>query len=120
MEFSFALKFLANFSVNPGKVYIEVHISRYINYNKSLVLKYYVNMNDSPVSDLLRQVSIKTENHLVAFLIIVGNIVQKLEEVHDHTVSLIQLDQFTMSHMFQDQLLNQVQKLSTIQHALQE
>ena len=35
--------------------------------NKNLVLKNYVNMNDSPVSDLLRQVSIKTENHLVDF-----------------------------------------------------
>ena len=30
-------------------------------------LKYYADMNDAPVSDLLRQPSIKTENHLMAF-----------------------------------------------------
>ena len=30
-------------------------------------LKYYANMNDAPVSDLLRQAVIKTENHLMAF-----------------------------------------------------
>ena len=30
-------------------------------------LKYYANMNNAPVTDLLRQASIKTENHLMAF-----------------------------------------------------
>ena len=30
-------------------------------------LKYYADMNDAPVSDLLRQTSIKTENHLMDF-----------------------------------------------------
>ena len=30
-------------------------------------LKYYADMNDVPVTDLLRQASIKTENHLVVF-----------------------------------------------------
>ena len=35
--------------------------------NKTLVLNYYVNINDEPVSDLLRQASIKTENQLMAF-----------------------------------------------------
>ena len=30
-------------------------------------LKYYADMNDVPVTDLLRQASIKTENHLMAF-----------------------------------------------------
>ena len=30
-------------------------------------LKYYVDMNDAPVTDLLRQASIKTENHLMGF-----------------------------------------------------
>ena len=30
-------------------------------------LKYYADMNDAPVTDLLRQDSIKTENHLMAF-----------------------------------------------------
>ena len=32
-----------------------------------MVLKYYEDMNDAPVTELLRQASIKTENHLMAF-----------------------------------------------------
>ena len=35
--------------------------------NKTLGLKYYENINDAPVSDLLRQASIKTENHSMDF-----------------------------------------------------
>ena len=35
--------------------------------NKTLGLKYCVDMNDAPLSDLLRQDSINTENQLVAF-----------------------------------------------------
>ena len=35
--------------------------------NKTLGLKYYTDMNDAPVTDLLRQASIKTDNHLMAF-----------------------------------------------------
>ena len=60
---------LAKFSANPGKVQFEVlvHILRYIRYNKTLGLKYYSDMNDAPVSELLRQASIKTENHLMVF-----------------------------------------------------
>ena len=30
-------------------------------------LNFYANINDAPVSDLLRQASIKTENHLMDF-----------------------------------------------------
>ena len=30
-------------------------------------LKYYADINDAPVTDLMRQASIKTENHLMAF-----------------------------------------------------
>ena len=30
-------------------------------------LKYYADINDAPVTDLLRQASIKTENHLMSF-----------------------------------------------------
>ena len=47
-------------------------------------------------------------------------IFQTLEEVQEHTLFFIKVGQFTMAHMFQDQLLNTVQKVSTIQHALQE
>ena len=32
-----------------------------------MVLKYYTDMNDAPVSDLLKQASIKTENQLMDF-----------------------------------------------------
>ena len=39
----------------------------YIGDNKTLVLKYYADMNDAPVTDLLRQSSIKTKNHLMDF-----------------------------------------------------
>ena len=44
-----------------------VHILRYIRDNKTLGLKYYANINYAPVSDILRQASIKTENQLMAF-----------------------------------------------------
>ena len=107
---------------NPGKVQVEVlvHILRYIRDNNTLGLKYYANMKDAPVSDLLRQVSIKIENHLMDFLILVEKIVQKLAEVQDHTLYFMKVGQLTMAYMFQDQLMNQVQKVSTMQHALQE
>ena len=60
---------LETFSANPGKVKFErlVHLLIYIRENKTLGLKYYADMNDAPVSDLLRQTSIKTDNHLMAF-----------------------------------------------------
>ena len=60
---------LAKFSENPGKVDFGglVHLLRCIRDNKTLGFKYYSNMNDSPVTDLLRQASIKTENHLMDF-----------------------------------------------------
>ena len=66
---SFAVHKLANFSSNPGKVHFEglVHLLRYIRDNKTLGLKYYADMNDAPVSDLLRQASIKTDNQLMTF-----------------------------------------------------
>ena len=35
--------------------------------NKSLGLKYYADMNDAPVTDMLRQAGIKTDNHLMHF-----------------------------------------------------
>ena len=69
MDLSFAVHMVETFSVNPSKLYFEVllHILRYIRYNKTLGLKSYANMNDAPVNDLLRQASIKTENHLMDF-----------------------------------------------------
>ena len=122
MDFSFSVQKLANFSSNAGKLHFEgfVHILGYIRDNNTLGLKYYADMNDAPVSDLLRKYSIKTENQLMDFLILVGNIVHTLAEVQEHKLYFIKVVQFTMAHMFQDQLINQVQKVSTMQHALQE
>ena len=56
VELSFAVHKLAKFSANPGKVHFEglVHLLRYIRDNKTLVLKYYADLNDAPVTDLLR------------------------------------------------------------------
>ena len=66
---SFAVHKLEKFSENPGIVHFEVlvHILRYIRDNNTLVLKYYDDINDARVSDLLRQASIKTENKLMVF-----------------------------------------------------
>ena len=69
VELGFAVHKLAKFSENPVKVKSEglVHLLRYIRDNNTLGLKYYADMNDAPVSYLLRQSSIKTENCLMAF-----------------------------------------------------
>ena len=40
---------------------------RYIRDNNTLVLKYYADLNDVPVTDLLSQANIKTNNHLMDF-----------------------------------------------------
>ena len=60
---------LTRFSANPGKLRFDifVHLLRYIRCNKPLGLKYYSDMNDAPVSDMLSQASIKTENRLMDF-----------------------------------------------------
>ena len=39
----------------------------YIRDNETLGLKYYADLNDAPVTDILRQANIKTKNHLMAF-----------------------------------------------------
>ena len=69
MGLIFAVHKLEKFSANPGKVHFEVLISilRYIRDNKTFVLKYYADLNDAPVNELLRQASINTENHLMDF-----------------------------------------------------
>ena len=69
MDLSFAVHKLATFSSNPGKVYFEglIYLLRYIRDNKTLGLKYYADLNDAPVTDILIQANIKTKNHLMAF-----------------------------------------------------
>ena len=65
----FAVHNLEKFSLNPGKVHFEVlvHLLRYIRDKKTLGLKYYADMNDAPLTDLLIQASIKPDNQLMAF-----------------------------------------------------
>ena len=69
MDLSFAVHKLAKFSAKSGKVHFEgfVHLLIYIRDDKTLVLKYDSDINDSLVSDLLIQASIKTENQLMYF-----------------------------------------------------
>ena len=65
----FSVHKLAKFSSNPGEVHFEVlvHLLRYIRDNKNLVSKYYSDMKDAPLSDLLRQASNKNDNQVMAF-----------------------------------------------------
>ena len=65
----FAVHKLANFPSNPGRVHFEglVHFLGYIMNNKNLGLKYYANIDDVPISDLLVQANIKTENQFMVF-----------------------------------------------------
>ena len=69
VDLSFAVHKLEKFSVNPGKVNLDglIHLFRYIRDNNTLILRYYGNLNDAPVTDLLRQANIKTKNHLMDF-----------------------------------------------------
>ena len=97
-----------------------VHFLRYIRENKTLGLNNYADMNDAPVSDLFIQASIKTENQLMNFS---ASSWKGFPETGRSTVVyiiFIKMRQLTMSHMFQYQFLNQVQKLSTMNHELQE
>ena len=69
MDLSFSVHKLANFSANHGRIHFEglIHLLRYIRDNKILVLKYYADLNDAPLTDLLGQANIKTKNNLMAF-----------------------------------------------------
>ena len=69
MDLNFALHKLAKYSANPVKVHFKglVHLLRYIQDDKTLGLKYYADLNDAPVTDILRQDNIKTKNHLMDF-----------------------------------------------------
>ena len=68
MDLSFAVHKLAKFSSKSGRVHYEglVHLLGYIRHNKTLVSKYYADIKNATLSDLLRQASIKTENQLMA------------------------------------------------------
>ena len=69
VDLSFAVHRFARFPSNSGKLHFEglVHLLRYIRYNRTLGLKYYADINDATVSDLLRQAGINTVNQLMDF-----------------------------------------------------
>ena len=69
VDLGFAVHQVAKFSANPGKVHFEVfiHFLRYIRDNKTFGLKYYADLNDVPVTDLLRQANIKNQEPLDGF-----------------------------------------------------
>ena len=69
VDLSFSVHKLAKFSENSCKIHFEVlvHLLRYISYNRTLGLKYYADLNDAPITDILIQANIKTKNHLMDF-----------------------------------------------------
>ena len=66
---SFIVHKLAKFSLNPDKVNLEglVNLLIYIRENNTLGLKYYTDMKDALLLDILRQANIKTDKQLRAF-----------------------------------------------------
>ena len=54
---------------NPDKVHFEdlVNLFIYIRYNNNMGLRYCSKIEDAPLSDLLRQARIKTDNQLIVF-----------------------------------------------------
>ena len=83
-------------------------------------MKYYADLNNAPVTDLLRQANINTEDHLMAFSDSSWKDCPYTGRSKGACIISIKVDQLTMVHMFQDQLHNPVQKVSKMQHALQE
>ena len=83
-------------------------------------LKYYVDLNDAPVTDPLRQANIKTKNHLMDFS---DSSWQDCPDTGRSTGAYNIFYQggpiYHDTHV-PDQLLNPVQKVSTIHHAMQE
>ena len=69
VDLSFSVHKLAKFSANNGKVHFEglIHLLIYIRDNKTLCLINYADLNNAPVTDLLRQANINTKNHLMDF-----------------------------------------------------
>ena len=63
VDLSLAVQNLKKFAANPGKVHFEglIHLLIYIRDNKTLGLKCYADLNDAPVTDVLRQAKIKTK-----------------------------------------------------------
>ena len=83
-------------------------------------LKYYDYIKYAPLSGLLRKDNINTENQLMDFSNSSWQDCSYNVRSTGEYIIFIKVGQLTMEHMFQEQLLNQVHKLSTMQHTLQE
>ena len=79
---------------------------------------YYACMNDAPVSDLFRQAIMKTENQLMELSDCGWQDCPDTVRRSGAYIIFYQGGGFTMAHMFQYQLLNKWQKVSTTKHAL--
>ena len=71
-------------------------------------LNHYADMNYAPVSDLLRQAIINNENKLMAFSDSSWQVCPYTGRSTGAYIIFIKVGQLTMTHMLQDQLLNQV------------
>ena len=69
LDLRFVVHKLEKFSSNIGRVHFEglAQLLRYIRGNKTLGLKYYPKIEDSRLSNILRQAIIKTEKQLMVF-----------------------------------------------------
>ena len=93
---------------------------RYISDNKTLGLKYYADLNDAPVTYILRQANIKTKNNLMDFYDSSWQDCPETGRSIGAYIIFYQGGPIEHGTHVQDQLLNPVQKVSTMKHALQE
>ena len=107
---SFAVHKLAIFSSNTSKLNFEglVYLLRYIRDNKNVGLKYYDDMKDATLSDLLRQAIITPDNQLIVSSDSSWKDFPDTGRSTGAYIIFIKMGQLTMSHMLQGQLLNQV------------
>ena len=83
-------------------------------------LQYYSGMKDAPSSELLMQTNFNTEIQLMAFSDSSWQDCTDTDRSTGTYIIFIKVGQLNTAHMFQDQLLNEGQKVSTIQHAQKE
>ena len=76
-------------------------------------------MKDAPLSDLLIQASINNYNQLMVLSNSSWKYFPDTGRGTGAYIIFIKVVQLTMSNMLQDQFINQVQKVSTMQNALQ-
>ena len=119
---SFSVQKLAKFSLNPGKVHFDVLVQllRYIWYNKNLGLKYCADMKGSPYLTCWDKIILRLRKSWQPSMIVIVNIVHTLKKLQKHILYFINVLQLTMSHMLQEQFLNQFQKVITMRNAPQE